>query len=76
MAQVRSLKRRVPGAARVHGTLVDCEWWPVEAAHGTLLQLTTYGSDDRKKKGGVSQTLQLSRTQALQLKEVIEDVFP
>jgi hypothetical protein len=41
-----------------------------------LLQLATYGSDERKIPGKTSQTLQLERTRALELRDVIERVFP
>jgi hypothetical protein len=40
------------------------------------LQLDTYGSGERKLKGKVSQSIQLSEQAAGQLKKLIEQTFP
>jgi len=60
----------------VHPTTVDCEWAVFERDGKRLLQPDTYGSDDRKHKGTVSQTLQLDEAGAIQLLDVLRRAFP
>jgi 5-methylcytosine-specific restriction protein B len=61
---------------RTHPTDVDCGYQVVHADEGTLLQLSTYGSDARKSDKKVSQTLQVDRDVARQLIAVLRTAFP
>ncbi|MDQ0576685.1 hypothetical protein [Agromyces albus] len=74
MARIRSLSQTT-GASKAHPTEVDAEWSVVELVPGRLLQISTYGSDERKESG-VSQTLQFDEQQARALVRAIEQVFP
>jgi hypothetical protein len=48
----------------------------VESASGHLLQISSFGSDDRQIPGKVSQTLQFNREAAMMLRDAIDAVFP
>jgi 5-methylcytosine-specific restriction protein B len=75
MARIRSLAPS-HGDSRVHPTEVDCGWQVLRTADGTrLLQLSTYGSDDRQSQPKVSQTIQLDRDVARQLVQVLQETF-
>jgi hypothetical protein len=60
---------------RLHPTAVDCGVKSFEIGDETFLQLSTYGSSDRKGSG-VSQTLQLDVTAAAYLMGVLRRTFP
>lgn len=60
MARIRSLVR-VAGTGRVHPTVTDATWCVVSTPEGPLVQLSTYGSDDREREPKVSQTLQFDK---------------
>ena len=60
---------------RLHPTSVDCGVKSFEVGDETYLQLSTYGSSDRKGSG-VSQTLQLDVTAAAYLMGVLRRTFP
>ncbi|MCR6030344.1 hypothetical protein GGQ22_02680 [Nocardioides sp. zg-579] len=74
MARVRTLTESF-GNSRVHPTEVDCSWQVVAAGGERLLQLSTYGSDNRRSEAKVSQTLQLDRASALMLRKIIDETF-
>jgi 5-methylcytosine-specific restriction protein B len=75
MARVRELVQD-DRHGRPHPTEVECGWQVVTGEHGErLLQLSTYGSDDRKSEKKVSQTIQLDRVGATQLIEIIRETF-
>ena len=76
MAQVRSVNKGTVGRAAPHRTEVDCDWIRVDSANGPLLQISSFGSDERKNPGKSSQTLQFSRGAALELLAAIDAVFP
>lgn len=60
----------------VHPTEVDCEVRRVSSAGGdTLLQLSTFGSASRVSDPKVSQTIQIDRSTALRLRELIDETF-
>lgn len=59
-----------------HPTEVECGYQTVTVTGGALLQLSTYGSDDRHSEKKVSQTLQLDRQRAGELIEIVRGVFP
>ncbi len=78
MAFVTRLDEISSEHARRQPTSVDCEAFSfVDAETGErLLQLNTYGSPERKKPGGVSQTIQLNQEVAEQLARLISKTFP
>lgn len=62
--------------AVIHPTEVDCEVRRVNAATGeTLLQLSTFGSSSRASEPKVSQTIQIDRDMARQLRGLIDETF-
>ena len=76
MARIRQLRRDSAVGARPHPTEVDCGWFTLTGADGeTLLQVSTYGSDNRKSQPKVSQTLQIDAEIARQLQRVLAETF-
>lgn len=67
---------RSSDAKGLHRTAVECGWQPVVTQGRTLLQLSTYGSDERRSEKKVSQTIQLDEARARELVEILETVFP
>ena len=55
---------------------VLCGYAATNIGSRRILQLVTYGSADREVRGAVSQTLQLDRDGAAELKRIIERSFP
>jgi hypothetical protein len=76
MALIRSFEMKSLERGGLHPTRVDCEWSVFERDGKRLLQLDTYGSDQRKDKGTVSQTLQLDRARATELLRILQRAFP
>ena len=76
MALIRSFEIKTLQRGSLHPTRVDCEWSMFEWDGRRLLQLDTYGSDARKDKGTVSQTLQLDEAAARELLRVVRRAFP
>jgi hypothetical protein len=75
MALVTLLERIERNIRGVH-TPVSCSWDQFKGRDNrTYLQLVTYGSDDREMRGEVSQTIQFDEAAAMQLKNIIEQVF-
>jgi hypothetical protein len=75
MAIVRSIDW-VDDGGRVHPTEVDCEVRAIKVdGRDAYLQVSTFGSDFRRREKKVSQTLQFDRSAALQLAEYIELTF-
>lgn len=75
MARVRELFQD-DRSGRPHPTEVECGWQVVQAGDGSrLLQLSTYGSDDRRSDKKVSQTIQVDRAIAAQLIQVLTATF-
>ena len=75
MAHIRSLTRSTSDS-RVHPTEVDCQWQVVrDGSGGSLLTISTYGSDDRASEPKVSQTIQLDRRTAVQLHRILSETF-
>lgn len=76
MARVAAFVSSVHERERLHETKVECVWHTFTARGETILQLDTYGSDERQIPGKVSQTLQLDRETASSLVRILRDVFP
>lgn len=76
MARIRSLFRDVR-TSRPHPTEVECGWQLLTDANGDrILQLSTYGSDQRRSEKKVSQTIQIDATIAAELSALLRDNFP
>lgn len=75
MARVRQFFTTTASARR-HPTVVDCGWQVLKVDGSAVLQLSTYGSDDRASPPKVSQTLQLDEQSARELVGIIEQAFP
>jgi hypothetical protein len=72
------IKKITTGATStvVHPTEVDCEARRVSSSAGdTFLQLSTFGSVSRASGPKVSQTIQIDRSTALRLRELIDETF-
>ncbi|MEU6715019.1 hypothetical protein ABZ897_26445 [Nonomuraea sp. NPDC046802] len=63
-------------SGKPHPTEVECGYQIINAIGGRLLQLSTYGSDDRQSEKKVSQTLQLDQERAAALLCIIKEAFP
>jgi hypothetical protein len=58
-----------------HRTSVECGWQVVRDDRGRLLQLATFGSDDRASGKKVSQTVQLDEQAARDLLRILNEFF-
>ena len=75
MARIGVFTEMAGGDGNVHGE-VECGY-KIFVAHGqTYLQLDTYGSEERKLQGKVSQSIQLDVTSAAYLMGVLRRTFP
>lgn len=75
MALIEKFEERPLTPARLHGGVI-CGYKATEVEGLRILQLETYGSPDRQYPGKVSQSLQLDREAARQLKRILELSFP
>lgn len=75
MARVRKFFE-VPSDSKQHPTEVECGWSVVRLPEERLLQLSTYGSEQRQSHPKVSQTLQLDERAAATLLDIISKAFP
>jgi hypothetical protein len=71
MAVVTGFTRHPRNPASLYPTQVICHW----SVGNGLLQLATYGSDDREMPGKTSQTLQFTRESAAQLFRIMKEEF-
>lgn len=62
--------------AKRHPTVVECGWRVVWDGGDALLQLSTYGSDQRAAGKKVSQTLQFDRKAVRTLLDIIKHSYP
>ena len=76
MAVIGSFEELPHSAGRRHPTVVTCGWRITTVEADTLLTLDTYGSDTRKLVGKASQSIQLDRRGAEQLKQLLQRAFP
>jgi hypothetical protein len=60
----------------LHRTVVECGWQTLRHNGETILQLSTYGSDERQSEKKVSQTIQLDRARAEELMNIVRQAFP
>ena len=76
MARVESfVKVNRTGGYRLHPTAVVCGVEIYEIGGRRLVQLDTYGAEDRDIPGKVSQTLQLDESAASQLVKILQAAF-
>lgn len=76
MARIRQFREDSSSSARPHSTEVDCGWFVLTGTGDErLLQLNTFGSDDRQSSPSASQTLQIDETGARELMEILRDAF-
>lgn len=75
MALIRSFDEVASDKDGLHKP-VSCGWHVFSSDGKTILQLDTYGSDERKFPNKVSQTIQLDRDGAAALLKLIRDAFP
>jgi hypothetical protein len=75
MALVARFEERPLTPTRLHGRVL-CGYNAVDVQGTRVLQLETYGSDDREMPGKVSQVIQLDEAGARELKTIIERAFP
>lgn len=74
MARIRALEQ-MNGAHALHPTEADGKWAVVSTPEGFYLQLSTYGSDTRASEPKVSQTIQISREIARDLRRALDATF-
>lgn len=75
MALIGRFEARPLAPKRVHDEVL-CGYAATDIGRRRILQLVTYGSAEREVTGAVSQTLQLDRDGAAELKLIIEREFP
>jgi hypothetical protein len=75
MALIARFEERPLEPTKVHGP-VTCGHRAVDISGVRVLQLETYGSENRVSGEKVSQSIQLDEAAARQLKEIIERAFP
>ena len=75
MARIASFEEVASGNDRLHAD-VQCGYKIFDYAGSRVLQLDTYGSDERKILGKVSQSVQVDREAAEELMRIIERAFP
>lgn len=74
MAKIRSFTFRAT-AAQAHPTEVDATWSVIGSGPDALVQISTYGSDDRQSHPKVSQTIQVDARVAGQLVDLLVDTY-
>lgn len=75
MAVIRKLENGPP-TTRVHPSTTDAVVQVVRPVEGgALLQISTFGSDDRQSQPKVSQTIQLDAVAANALRALIDSTF-
>lgn len=67
--------KKIKVAQAAHPTEVDASWAIVATPAGRYLQISTYGSDDRASEPKVSQTMQISRETARELRIALDEAF-
>lgn len=74
MAKIRSFTFRST-SANAHPTEVDATWAVIGTGPGALVQISTYGSDDRQSHPKVSQTIQIDARVAGEIIDVLTDTY-
>lgn len=74
MALVTKLERVTKERHSVHGP-VECAVSSFDSAGQRYLQLDTFGSAQRRNRGEMNQSIQLSADAAQELRRIIDEVF-
>ena len=75
MARIRNIEIGPP-KGQLHRTSVDAIVRIFgQGADGPVVQIDTFGSQDREIPGKLSQTIQLDRRAALQLTKILKDAY-
>jgi len=75
MAYVKRLERDDRDFRSLQPTQVICKFLVAESDGKKILQLNTYGSDDREVPGKLSQTLQFGEQSAKDLFDLLADEY-
>lgn len=75
MALIRSLQQTSADRTSLHRE-TDCGWRTFTVNGTRILQLDTYGSDERAIAGKVSQSIQVDEANARELVAIIRTTFP
>lgn len=75
MAFISEFERDDKEVKSLHPTYVVCNYMAREFDGKKVLQLNTYGSNDREKPGKLSQTLQLDEAGAISLLKILKSEF-
>ena len=75
MALVRKIRKISKARPAVHAE-VECECAIFEEKGARYLQLDTYGTKQRKRKDQISQSIQLTRESADELRRLLDQAFP
>jgi hypothetical protein len=75
MALVTKVVRVRKERPKVHSA-TRCEYCVFEVNGTVFLQLDTFGSDSRKDRGQISQSIQLDARAAQQLRAILDEAFP
>jgi hypothetical protein len=74
MAIVRKLKRiTLEGSTRQHTELESCTYSIIQSDDGKYLQIDSYGSAQRKMRGGKSQSIRFSPEAVSQLRKILSE---
>ncbi|WJY27527.1 MULTISPECIES: hypothetical protein [Sporosarcina] len=73
MALVNQIKKKVRNA-KLHSS-VEATYNVFKSGGRKYIQINTYGSNDRKVQGSVSQTIQMSEEVIKQLKEILDNQY-
>jgi len=76
MAVIEFFEREDSETGKLHPTKVVARYKAFgEGPDGPVLQIATTGSQDRAIPGKISQTIQLTRIQALELRKIIDEIY-
>ena len=75
MARISDFQEVASGDDRVHSDVL-CGYKVFSASGSRMIQLDTYGSNEREFTGKVSQSIQFDRSAAERLLVIIESAFP
>jgi hypothetical protein len=76
LARINGFQKITSDRNRLHKTEVECGYAIIDVGGQRYIQLETYGSSDRKIPGKISQTFQLDKEQALELRRLLQLAFP
>ena len=72
MALVRKMEHKNPNQERIHGEVGKCTYSIFRASDEKILQIDTYGSDERKNPDIPSQIIQFDSGGIKELRRILE----